>query len=241
MKRYLLALVIFLSSGAAYAQLENNPEPKKKDWTKVDLSKRSSDHLLLQFGYSGWDNKPDSINVHGFSRSFNMYFFFDFPFKTMPKISVALGAGVGTDNIFFDNTIIDIKGGKEVIFKTDTVSVYKKYKLATGYFEIPLELRYSSNPENMNKGFKFALGAKVGLAYDAHVKAKVDRDVRGIGGYIYKEKDTRFFNNSRIVATMRVGYGNFTAFGTYALTQVFNSGSGPAVKPFTVGLTLSGL
>ena len=241
MKRFLLVFVILLSYGAAFAQLENKPEPKKKDWAKVDLSKRSSDHLLIQFGYSGWDKKPDSIRVDGFSRSFNAYFFFDFPFKTMPKLSVGLGAGVGTDNIFFDKTIINLKAGKEVTFKTDTISIYKKYKLATGYFEIPLELRYSSNPENMNKGFKFALGAKVGLGYDAHVKAKVDRDVNLIGGYIYKEKDSRFLNNSRIVATMRVGYGNFSAFGTYSLTQLFNSGSGPAVKPFTIGLTISGL
>jgi hypothetical protein len=40
---------------------------------------------------------------------------------------------------------------------------------------------------------------------------------------------------------MRVGYGNVTLFGSYTLTDLFKEGQGPRVKPFSVGLTLSGL
>jgi hypothetical protein len=241
MKPFLIAFLILFSSGAVFAQLENKPVTTKKDWAKVDLSKRSSDHLLIQFGYMGWAQTPDSINVSGFNRQFNIYFMFDFPFKTNPKISVGLGAGVGTDNIFFENTTIDLKNRFQAEFNRDTITQYKKYKLATGYAEIPLELRYSSNPENMNKGFKFALGAKVGLNYDAHTKGKVELDANGFGGYTYKEKSKEFFNGTRIVGTMRVGYGNFTVYGTYNLNDFFKQGKGPAVKPWSVGLTLSGL
>jgi len=241
MKPFLIAFIFLFTSVTVFAQLENKPVTNKKDWSKVDLSKRSSDHLLVQFGYAGWAKAPDSINVNGFSRQFNIYFLFDFPFKTNPKISVAIGAGVGTDNIFFGNTTIDLKNRIEARFIRDTITQYKKYKLATGYAEIPLELRYSSNPENMNKGFKFALGAKVGLSYDAHTKAKVDLDANGQGGYVYKEKSKEFFNGTRIVGMMRVGYGNFSAYGTYNLTTLFKEGKGPDVRPWSIGLTLSGL
>ena len=241
MKSFLIALTILFTSGSVFAQLENKPVSNKKDWSKVDLSKRASDHLLVQFGYAGWAKTPDSINVNGFSRQFNIYFLFDFPFKTNPKISVALGAGVGTDNIFFQNTTIDLINRIEVKFNRDSITQYKRYKLATGYAEIPLELRYSSNPENMNKGFKFALGAKVGLNYDGRTKAKVDLDANGLGGYTYKVKSKEFFNGTRIVGTMRVGYGNFTAFGTYNLTALFKEGKGPDIRPWSIGLTLSGL
>ena len=188
MKSFLIVLFVLISSYSGFAQLENKPEPTKKDWTKVDLSKRSSDHLMLQFGYTNWAKKPDSIRTDGFSRSFNIYFLFDFPFKTNPKLSVAIGAGVGTDNIFFENTTIDIINPRQIEFNKDSIVQYKKYKLATGYGEIPLEFRYSSNPENMNKGFKFAIGAKVGLAYDMHTKAKIDLDANGRNGYIEKDK-----------------------------------------------------
>jgi hypothetical protein len=241
MKPFLIAFSIIFCSTAAFAQLENKPVQPKKDWAKVDLSKRSSDHLMVQFGYMNWAQAPDSININGFNRQFNIYFMFDFPMKSNPKISVALGAGVGTDNMFFEKTTIDLKQQRGVIFKADSVNQYKKYKLATGYGEIPLELRYSSNPQNMNKGFKMAIGGKVGFSYDGHTKAKVDRDANGIGGYVYKEKNKELLNLTRFVGTFRVGYGNFTAYATYQLNNLFEENKGPAIKPWSVGLTLSGL
>ena len=65
------------------------------------MSNRPNDHFLFQFGYTNWAGTPDTINTSGFSKSFNVYFMFDFPFKTNPKISVAFGAGVGSDHMLF--------------------------------------------------------------------------------------------------------------------------------------------
>ena len=241
MKLFLTACFSLLLAYSSFAQLENNPLKTKKDWKKVDLSQRPSDHLLVQFGYNGWAKTPDSINTGGFSRTFNMYLLFDFPFKSNPRLSVAIGGGIGTDNMFFDNTKIDLKQIPGVVFSRDSVTTYKKYKLATGYFEIPLELRFSSNPENMNRGFKVALGAKVGMNYDAHTKAKIDRDANGLGGYIQKEKDLKHFKSPRLAGTFRAGWGNISAFATYSFNEFFKSGQGPDVRPWTVGLCFSGL
>jgi Outer membrane protein beta-barrel domain len=239
MKRIVIALALLITGTAALAQ---ESKPAKKDWSKVDLSKRPADHFMLQFGYAGWGGTPDSIKPGGFSRSFNMYFLFDFPFKSNPKLSVAIGPGIGTDNIFFENTYIDIKNRTQAQFSRDTVNQYKKYKLQTGYLELPVEFRYSSKPENMNKSFKFAIGAKVGTTADAKTKAKVDLDENGDGGYIYKVKDKKFFNGTRIAAIGRLGYGNISLFGSYTFTELFKEGSGPqGIRPFTIGLCLSGL
>jgi hypothetical protein len=239
MKRIVIALALLISGTTAMAQ---ETKPAKKDWSKVDLSKRPADHFMIQFGYAGWSGKPDSITTSGFSRSFNMYLLFDFPFKTNPKLSVALGPGIGTDNIFFEKTTIDIKNRRQAEFNRDTVTRYKKYKLQTGYLELPVEFRYSSKPENMNKSFKFAIGAKVGTAIEAKTKAKVELDAEGDGGYIAKIKDKKFFNGTRLAAIGRVGYGNISLFGSYTFTEFFKEGSGPqGIRPFTVGLCLSGL
>ena len=222
-------------------QTGQTEEKKKKDWTKVDLGKRAADHLMFQIGMYNWASKPYSIKTKGVGRTANLYIMFDFPFKTNPRISVALGPGIGTDNIYFDNTTINIKNRLRATFIQDSLTRYKKYKMNVGYLEIPVELRFSSNPENMNKGFKFALGARLGTLMDAKTKAKVDQDANGYGGYIEKIKDKKFFNGTRLCATARVGYGHFTVFGTYTVTQFFKEFQGPAVVPWSLGLTISGL
>lgn len=220
-------------------------EPKIKtpvDWTKVDLSKRPADHFLFQYGIAGWSGGPDTIKPQGFSRSFNMHFLFDFPFKTNPKLSVGIGPGIGTDNIFFENRTINIKNRSQALFVRDTITKYKKYKLQTGFLELPIELRYSSNPANMNKSFKLAIGAKIGTLITAKTKAKVDLDQARDGGYTTKTNAKRHFNSTRLVGTMRVGLGNVSLFGTYTINELFKEGFGPAgIHPYTIGLTISGL
>jgi len=239
-----LSLTVCLLATTAFPVLAQTDGPSKssgKPPVKVDLGKRPSDHLMLQFGYSGWAPRPDSILTTGFSRTFNAQFLFDFPFKADPRFSVGLGVGVGTDNIYLDRTTVDLKGRTQVAFRRDTVSRYKRYKLTSVHMEVPLELRYASKPANMNKSFKAAVGLRMGLPWTMYSKAKVDRDVNGNGGYVLKEKDTKFMNGLRALATLRVGYGNVSLFGTYSLTPVFKEGLGPQVNTWTGGLCLSGL
>lgn len=239
MKKIIVSVVLlagFLSSNAQ----ESPATKKKKDWSNLDLS--SKDHLVIQYGVNSWMQKPDSLNTGGFSRSFNMHFMFDFPFKNNPKFSVGLGVGVGSDNMFFKKTNIDLKNRDRIYFNRDSVNSYKKYKLSTAYLEAPVELRYTHDPANVNKSFKVALGVKVGTMINAHTKAKVNRDANNEGGYISKINDRVHFNNLRLAATARIGLGVFSLFGTYQINQFFKEGSGPAdVRPMSIGLTLSGL
>jgi hypothetical protein len=242
----LLGIFLCLISLNSFAQDSTKTEGKKLSLTKeelkkLDLSKRTSDHLMIQFGTADWTNK-ETINVRGFNKSFNAYFLFDFPFKSDPRLSVAIGPGVGTDNIYFKNTIVDIKARTGVTFKEDSITIrYKKNKMVTSYLEAPLELRYSTKPDNMNSGWKFGLGIKVGTLLDSKMKSKIDLDANQVGGYFQKIKDKKYFNSSRFVLTGRVGYGNMSIFGTYTVTDFFKQGYGPAVHPYSFGLCLSGL
>jgi len=241
MKKILLVVLCTLTIASIFAQDEPKPEPKKKP----NLASRANDHLLLQFGYTSWARIPDSINTKGFPRTFNAYFLFDFPFKSNPKISVGIGAGVGTDNIFFDKTYVGIKDITPTLQfhdQSDTTH-FKKNKLGTAYLEAPLELRFSSNPANPNKSFKVALGIKGGLLMGAHIKQKTQQSSTGatLNDYIEKQYSKRFFNSSRFSGTVRIGYGVFSVFGTYQINALFKEGLGPDVRPWTIGLTLSGL
>jgi hypothetical protein len=252
MKQFFLlvfVLVCFLMSNAQVDTLPPNippPAPKKPNkYSQVDLSNRANDHFLFQFAYDGWANKPDSINTKGFSRGFNAYFMFDFPFKTDPRFSVGIGVGVGTDNIYFDKTTAEVAGITTTLrFKdvSDT-NYYKKYKLATTYIEAPIELRFAANPANTNKSFKVALGGKFGLLMNAHNKGKELRNKNNttLNNYIQKESSKRYFNGNRLVMTARVGYGFIGAFGTYQVNNFIKEGVGPNIHPYSVGITISGL
>ncbi|HYC40474.1 MAG TPA: outer membrane beta-barrel protein [Chitinophagaceae bacterium] len=238
MKKPLLLTACILLTTIIFAQDTTNRK------ARIDLSNRAKDHLLLQFGLTGWAGKPDSIQTGGFSRSINVYFMFDFPFKTNPKLSMAAGLGVGTDNMMFRQTYVGIKDLTPSIRFIDQADTnhFKKTKLVTAYLEAPVEFRYSANPATGN-GFKMAFGIKVGTMLSAHTRNDHFRDSSNntINNYVMKEASKRFFNKNRLVGTARFGYGHFTVFGTYQITQLFRDGQGPVVRPFTVGLTLSGL
>jgi hypothetical protein len=239
--RRIFILAVFVSFiGSAFAQsdttLTGNPRARKAI---------PNDHFMIQFGGTGWANKPDSIKTAGFSRTFNMYVMLDFPFKTNPNFSVAIGPGIATDNVFLDKTSVGIKDNTATVrFQNlkDTVH-FKTYKLATAYAEAPVELRYSSNPDDNSKSIKAAIGAKVGMLLSAWVKGSKLESSSGtlLNGYTLKEKSKNYFNTLRISLSGRVGYGNFSLFGSYALTPLFKEGLGPKMNAYSIGLAISGL
>ena len=247
MKHLFTLLLVIATVLSATAQDSTGNKPRKKrDWSNINLANRPNDHFMLQLGYNGWAQKPDSIQTKGFSRSFNVYFMFDFPFKTDPRWSVGLGVGVGSNNVFFKNTYIDITGrdNDQLTFENvaDT-NHFKKYKLATGYLEAPVELRFAANPVNPNRSWKFALGAKIGTMVTAHTKGKNLLNSSGgtVNAFTQKEKAKRYFNNTRLAVTGRIGYGAIGVYTSYQISSFIKEGFGPDLRPFQIGIVLSGL
>lgn len=219
----------------------------KKDWSAVDLSKRPADHLMIQFGYDMWTGKPDSINTIGFSRHFNFYGMWDKPFKTNKHYSLAYGAGFSTSNIYFGSTnFVNLKAtGSSLPFVNYGTNHFNKHKLTTVYFEVPVEVRYYSDPENPQHSWKFAAGAKVGLLWKSYTKSKnyVNQNGASIYGpaYIVKEQNKSYINPFDAKLTARVGYSNFSLHGEFQLTSVVKPTYGPDMHTVSIGLTISGL
>jgi len=228
------------------SQAESQEQKRKMTLAELGLANRSKDHLVIQVGVDQWTNVPDSINVKGFNRSFAMYLMFDFPFKTNPKLSIAVGAGVYTSNMYFTDTYIDIAGrtADRLSFRnvSDTTH-FKKYKLMTTYVEAPVEFRYVKNPAQAKRSFKAAIGAKVGTMLGATTKGKnlLNSSGNSVNSFTQKEKSKRYFNTTRIALTGRVGLGAFSIFGNYQVNAFIKEGFGPDVRPYTIGVALSGL
>lgn len=241
MKKTILVLLVSLLCITYGFGQDNNGK------NKISLKNRPADHFMLQFSTDFLTGMPDSIASHqnGLSRGFSAYFMFDKPFRTAPKFSIGIGAGVSTSNIYFDDMLIDLNSNESQLpfIQADSMNHFKKYKLATTYLEIPLEFRFMAKPERYQKGFKAAIGLKIGTLVNAHTKGKtpVDKNGNTIGSYTEKIQSKRFINNTRFTATARVGYGVFSLFGTYSLSPVFKEGVAADMNLIQVGLCISGL
>jgi hypothetical protein len=239
MRKLFFVFFLALASMASFAQATNKMPTK--------IGNRSADHFMIQLANNFWTGAPDSVSsrVKGFSRSANVYVMYDKQFKNNPKFSIAGGVGVGTTNIYFSKMEAKIaaSGNKLPFIRTDTGFNYKKFKISTTYLEIPLEIRFISNPDMPNKAIKAAIGVKVGTLLNAHTKAKTLQNSAGtkLNGIAVKESAKTFFNGTRISATARVGYGIYSLFGSYGVTNVFKDGVAADIKSFQVGICISGL
>lgn len=240
MRKIVFALIAICLFGAAFGQ-----DSTLRRVIKAQKETPSNDHFMIQLGHLSWVGSPDSINTKGIPRTLNIYVMLNFPFKTNPHWSVALGPGIASDNMVFDKMTVGIKENTSNIRFNDVAdtSHFKRYKLSTNYLEVPVELRYRFNPENDRKSVKIAIGAKVGTLLNAHTKGRIlqNKGNQTIGDYTVKESSKKFFSKQRLSVMGRIGYGSLSLFASYSVTPVFKEGLGPTVRPLSIGLTLSGL
>jgi hypothetical protein len=240
MRKISVIVLVLMTSLTAFSQ--STKETKNKE-----IVSRAGDHLMLQLSSDHWIGAPDSVSSHikGLSRGLNVYFMLNKPFKADPRFSLAFGLGVGTSNIYFKKMNVQIASTNPILPFTavDTSNHFKKFKLSTAFLEVPLEVRFTSKPATPNKAVKVALGLKVGLMLNAHTKGKVLQNGSGttLNNYIEKASTKSYFNTTRLAATARIGYGNFTLFGAYNFNSMFKDAVAADVKLLQVGITFSGL
>lgn len=241
----LLAALALTSLSALAQTTENGTTSGPVKSTAV--SKPSRDFVMLQLTHDRWrfsDNAAaDSITIDGIGRGFGGYLCYDFPIKKAP-LSFAAGVGIGTSNIYFtdDQQMVLTDSGQTAALFTGERFAYKRFKLTTAYLEAPFELRYFGNRENRNKGFKAAIGFRVGTLLMAHTKGVRDFESGDQRSKVIDKQGTkRYFEQYRFSATARVGWGNFSLFGAYNLNTLFKEGQGPQVNPYSVGICITGL
>jgi len=224
-------------SSATHAQ-DSDTKPEKK------IVKPSRDFVMVQLTYENWSGTPDSVKVSGIGRGFNAYLCYDFPISKS-NFSFAAGLGISSSSVYFDNQLLVMNTGASAVsfVNVDTasgVNRYKKSKLATTYLELPMELRFFGDKENRNRGFKAAVGVRIGMLLNAHTKNKNSDNP---GGVLITEKyaTKTYFQTWKLAPTARIGWGNFSLYGSVNVTQLFNSGQGPSVYPYSIGLCITGL
>lgn len=251
MKKLLFLALSILISSISFAQ-DDEIDTYDEDEDLFEISTPGGggkDRLILEFNWNYWLNTPDSFNIQGKSRGFNFYFFYDIALGT-DNFSLAPGFGLGNSNIFHESFLQvntdendDLFGTTEVIPFADTLD-YKKNKISLTYFEIPVELRFRTNPNNRGKRFKIAAGFKAGLGLNYHTKY-IGTDTRatalpGDTEFVkYKEHRVKNIESFRYGVTGRIGYGNINLHAFYGLSNVFEDGQGPTANALSVGISFN--
>ncbi len=206
-------------------------------WSQI---KGSSDRYVMEINWNYWLNAPQDIQVKPFSRGFNTFVMFDFPFKEKSHFSVALGPGLSSENVYHNGRFINTDTTTQLVPINDSIK-YKRNKLNTNYLEAPLEFRFRTKPLVKSYRLKIAVGLRGGMLISSHIKFIGQGTAFGQPGDNVKIKEYKVPNLAkyRYGLTARVGFGPFNFIGYYGLSTLFDQGLGPAIVPVSIGFTFN--
>lgn len=202
--------------------------------------------FVVELGINGAPDAPERFDLGAWgSRTINIYYTYELQ-VLQSKFSVVPGIGLSLERFKFKN-------GATLGYRSDSLKLLipsesgilglRKSHLVTNYIDIPVELRFTSNPSDPNRAFKAAIGGRVGYLYDSFskIKYKVEGETRHL-----KDKQSWNLTQFRYGVYAKLGIGNFSLFGYYNLTPLFEDDKGLSennvmndFKTFTVGFSLS--
>lgn len=216
MKKYTALLILVITTHLVVAQKQYIPN--EDDWFFYDLS------------YASYLNAPPGVEMEGFPNGHSFSLFREKLFGAS-KLSFAYGLGFTSDN-FRSNLGIAVdpaSGDAQFSVIPDSVG-YDANKLTIQYFEIPLELRFRGKPNDKGNFFRWYVGGRVGVRFNAYSKFKDEQiNLR----YYHPDELSRF----KAGVYTRIGFSNFSLYGYYGLTDLFDYSFDPA----TNGLDLNGM
>jgi hypothetical protein len=216
---------ILLLSGISVVGLCQEAAPVKKKSVRPDIP----GVFTLEFGFNRALSAPVDFDLYFWgSRTFNFYYQYDLrlfksPFSLVPGIGLSLERYRFKDNYAVGYTNSDHE--QVVMIPPDKLAQpqIQKSMLITNYIELPLELRYTLNPEDPSRSFHIGVGGRIGWMYDSFnkIKYKEDAEVK-----ILKDKQNFNLNRVRYGLLGRLGFGGFSMFCYYNLSPLFEKGNG---------------
>ena len=140
---------------------------------------------------------------------------------------------------FADAVFVIYDGDSLNSINTSLTYSTKKSMMIANYLDIPLELRFTTNPDNPNRSFRFAVFGRVGVLFDSGNKIKYNDDGEN---RVMKNKQRFNLSPIRYSAGVKFGIGAFQVFGYYNINTLWEAGRGPdqtEARSYTIGLSLA--
>lgn len=238
--------------------ITRTPKKRRNHWAGIDL------------GINGFVNNNGSFNLNhdisleqtspkkvtqfmelDYAKSwvFSLNFYEHFFKIYQHRFGLVTGLGLEYNNYELKHNVRLIEDGGAFVSNTinnfnenytwglvDTNVSFSKNRFKTFYINAPLLFEINTG-EHKNKSFHLSAGAIFGYKFTTRMKYKYKDN-----GDEQKVKDNSDFNTNpfKVALTVRAGVGWLNLFATYNLTPLFESGRGPELYPFSVGVTLLG-
>lgn len=206
--------------------------------------------LVIDIGVNSWGNAPTDLELNTFqSKTVNIIYYYDLPIGDK-GFTITPGIGLGLEKYTSDNnttlTSAVNSNNERVVAVTElsdlisNANSFDKSKIGLNYIDIPVEFRYYTNKNNFSRGFRAALGVKAGVLYSSFTKIRYEdaaTDKRMI-----KDRQQLGINRFRYGVNARVGFGGFSFFGFYELSDKFEFApvGGTDTRTLTIGISLTG-
>lgn len=242
---FLLSIIIPASAFAIHTDPTDPPYGKKL--APVEIRKRAArpdlpGMFLLEIGWNNLNSTPELMDMNTFgSRTVNLIYFYPVELG-QSGVYFLPGVGLGLERYKFDNDYTITQNSLGEVSFTDITSLNpKKSMLKANYVDIPLEFRWYLNRNDIKRSFNLGVGGKFGYRFSSHTKVKYEE---AGDNAIVKNKKSFGLNQFRYGVTGRIGYGGLTLFGYFNLSEMFESGEGPAgtddVTSYTFGISFTG-
>ena len=215
---------------------DDNSSAKKRNkfkghWAGIELG--LNNYVIDNYKFE-LPSDIDYMTLHsGKSRNFNINFS-QLSIGLARHIGFVTGLGIGWNNYMFNGDNNIQKGATGEIEMLDPGEVLKKSKLTTLYMKLPLllEVQVPTDHSRLNLSAGAVGAVKLGsysmMLFENDDKVKSDDDFN--------------LNLLRYGVTARIGYENFSLYGTYYLTPMFKANMGPGAVdlfPFEIGIAFT--
>jgi hypothetical protein len=200
----------------------------------------------IELGINNYLSKQGSTNISGEneymdlrptrSLNFNINIFKLNYGIVSDRFGFVSGMGIEWYNYFFANSNSIMRDSTGIITsRTFADARVDKSKLTNMFLSVPLLLEFNlPGSESKSHRFHISTGIIGAVLVSAHTKVVYTRN-----GDEKTDKDWGNLNLNylRYGFTTRVGYGNMSVYGTYYPVSLFQTGKGPELYPFSVGLS----
>lgn len=205
-------------------------------WTAYSDGPEKMDHVVIDVNHDRFQALPVGISQSYFSVGVDAYMFHDHPVNKKGTVAWALGLGYSGMNVHHNGQFIyEVQGSNtttHLLPYPDGLKIYKN-KISLNYVEVPFELRFRTMNKSIEErnvaNFRFYVGFKGGVLVNSHTKYRDDETK-------VKVFDIENLLLYRYGPTLRIGFKKLSFHAFYSLTSIFETGKGPELYPFSIGL-----
>ena len=235
-------------NGNEYKVTPDNKYHSKRKYKKQNIT---TDWLIFDVGYSGYNDKTDFSTAEaqdflqfqngnpatkgdyslrsGRISNFNLWLFMQRVNIYKHVVNLKYGFGIETNNYFYKTPITYVDGASPFTIR-DSIS-FSRNKIAADFFTAPVMININTNPGGRWGGFQISFGVSGGYLYAS--RQKQESNERG------KQKQRTDFNlnNWKVAYIAELGLGPVNLYGSYSMTTLHTFGL--EQYPYNIGIRVN--